>query len=97
MRQTLLAAIAVLAAAAVSVPSLLEAQGRRWNADYLPNLPVVTQDGKTLKSYDDVIKDKIVPISLIYTNCRDICPLTTVRIAQVEVLGDHPAGSQPER
>jgi cytochrome oxidase Cu insertion factor (SCO1/SenC/PrrC family)/cytochrome c2 len=89
MRQTLLAAVAVLAASAVSTPSPLEAQSGRWNADYLPNLPVVTQDGKTLKFYDDVIKGKIVLISFIYTNCPDICPLTTARIAQVEdELGD---------
>jgi protein SCO1 len=87
MRQTLLAAM--LALAAVSAPSPLEAQSGRWNAGYLPNLPVVTQDGKTLKFYDDVIKGKIVLISFIYTNCPDICPLTTARLTQVEdQLGD---------
>jgi len=84
MRQTLLAAMAVLAAATVSGPCPLEAQSGRWNADYLPNLPVVTQDGKMLKFYDDVIKGKIVLISFIYTNCPDICPLTTARLTQVE-------------
>src|SRR5258706_1501291 len=84
MRQTLLAVMAVLMAATVSVPSSLKAQSGRWNADYLPNLPVVTQDGKTLKFYDDVIKGKIVLISFIYTNCPDICPLTTARLTQVE-------------
>jgi len=89
MRQTLLAAIAVLAAAIASTPRAAEAQNQRRGADYFPNLPVVTQDGKTLKFYDDVIKDKIVLISFIYTNCPDICPLTTARIAQVEdQLGD---------
>ncbi len=89
MRQTLLAVMAVLMAATVSVPSSLKAQSGRWNADYLPNLPVVTQDGKTLKFYDDVIKGKIVLISFIYTNCPDICPLTTARLTQVEdQLGD---------
>jgi len=84
MRQTFLAAIALLAAASVVAPSSLNAQSQRRGADYFPNLPVVTQDGKTLKFYDDVIKDKIVLISFIYTNCPDICPLTTARIAQVE-------------
>ncbi len=84
MRQSLLAAIAVVTAATVSVPSSSKAQSGRWNADYLPNLPVVTQDGKTLKFYDDVIKGKIVLISFIYTNCPDICPLTTARLTQVE-------------
>src|SRR5215470_14972522 len=89
MRQTFLAAIAMLAASIVAAPSPLNAQGVRRGADYFPNLPVVTQDGKTLKFYDDVIKDKIVLISFIYTHCPDICPLTTARIAQVEdELGD---------
>src|SRR5262245_52050182 len=84
MRQTFLAAIALPAAASVVAPSSLNAQSQHRGADYFPNLPVVTQDGKTLKFYDDVIKDKIVLISFIYTNCPDICPLTTARIAQVE-------------
>ena len=89
MRRSLMAGIAALAAAVVSAPGTLEAQSNRWGADYFPNLPVVTQDGKTLKFYDDVIKGKIVLISFVYTNCPDICPLTTARVAQVEEkLGD---------
>jgi protein SCO1/2 len=86
---TALTAIVALAAVIISAPNSLEAQGVRRGANYFPNVPVVTQDGKTLKFYDDVIKDKIVLISFIYTNCPDICPLTTARIAQVEdKLGD---------
>ena len=76
--------LAIAMVAAVSAPNALNAQSQRRGADYFPNLPVVTQDGKTLKFYDDVIKDKIVLVSFIYTNCPDICPLTTARIAQVE-------------
>ncbi len=60
-----------------------------WGANYFPNLPVVTQDGKTLRFYDDVIKGKLVVVSFIYTNCQDICPLTTARLAMVaDQLGD---------
>jgi len=55
----------------------------------MPNLPVVTQDGKTLRFYDDVIKDKIVVVNFIYTTCPDICGLTTARLSQAEdKLGD---------
>lgn len=84
MRRSLFAGIAALAALTIAASATLEAQSNRWGADYFPNLPVVTQDGKTLKFYDDVIKGKIVVVSFIYTNCPDICPLTTARIAQVE-------------
>jgi len=84
-----LAASAVLAAVAVSAPTSLEAQNRPWGQGYIPNLPVVTQDGKTLRFYDDVIKGKIVVINFIYTTCPDICGLTTARLTQVEdKLGD---------
>jgi len=83
MRRSLLAGIVTLAALSVAAPDVA-AQGNRRGENYFPNLPVVTQDGNTLKFYDDVIKGKIVLISFIYTNCPDICPLTTARIAQVE-------------
>src|SRR5260370_32839566 len=84
MRRSLFAGIVAIAALTVAAPDTLAAQGNRRGENYFPNLPVVTQDGKTLKFYDDVIKGKIVLISFIYTNCPDICPLTTARLTQVE-------------
>jgi protein SCO1 len=60
-----------------------------WGADYFTNLPVVTHDGRTLRFYDDLIKDKIVVVNFIYTSCANICPLTTARLAEVKQrLGD---------
>jgi protein SCO1 len=61
-----------------------EAPVNHYGANYFPNVPVVTQDGKTLNFYDDVIKGKRVVVSFIYTSCPDICPLTTARLTQVE-------------
>ena len=75
MRRRLLTVVAAFAAVIMLARSPLEAQSYQRGADYFPNLPVVTQDGKTLNFYDDVIKGKIVLISFIYTNCPDICPL----------------------
>jgi protein SCO1/2 len=61
----------------------------RWGRGYLPNTPVVTQDNKSLFFYDDVLKGKIVILSFIYTTCRDICPVVTARLSQLEEkLGD---------
>lgn len=63
--------------------------GQRWGKDYLPNNPVLTQDGRQVSFYDDVLKGKIAVISFIYTSCRDICPMITARLSQLEEkLGD---------
>jgi len=69
--------------------SAAPAQAARWGKEYVPNVPVVTQDGKTLNFYDDLIKDKIVVLSFIYTSCKDICPLATARLGEArDKLGD---------
>src|SRR5262249_4548637 len=78
------APVAQLAAAASPAPSHSQAPNNRWGANYIPNLPVIDQNGRTLHFYDDVIKGKIVVISFIYTSCQDLCPLTTARMAQLE-------------
>lgn len=61
----------------------------RWGAGYFPNVELTTQDGQTVHFYDDLIKNKIVVIDLIYTHCVDACPLETARLAQVQqMLGE---------
>jgi protein SCO1/2 len=60
-----------------------------WDSDYFTNTPVLTHDGRNLRFYEDLIKNKIVVINFIYTSCRDICSLATARLAQVrDRLGD---------
>jgi protein SCO1/2 len=61
----------------------------RLPADRFPNIELTTQDGKKVHFYDDLIKDKIVAINLIYTHCEYSCPLETARLVQVQkLLGD---------
>jgi protein SCO1/2 len=65
------------------------ARASRWGKDYVPNVPVVTQDGKVLKFYDDLIQDKIFVVSFLFTSCRDVCPIAAARMAQLQDrLGD---------
>ena len=87
---TMLAAAVVSSCAAIAADGFSNSsQGARWGKDYLPNVKVQDQNGKTFRFYDDLIKDKLVVINFIYTSCTDICPLTTARLAQVqEKLGD---------
>ncbi|MFI8558153.1 SCO family protein [Pseudomonas putida] len=60
-----------------------------WGADYFPNTPLLTQDGKQVHFFDDLIKDKVVAINFIFTGCSDSCPVETARLRQVQkILGD---------
>jgi len=49
-----------------------------------PNIELITQDGKTVHFYDDLVKGKIVAIDFVYTTCQYACPLETARMAQVQ-------------
>ena len=81
------AAAWIIAAAFFAEP--VSAQNARWGADYFPNVPLTTHDGRTVRFYDDLIKGKIVAVDLIYTTCQYACPLETARMVQVQrVLGD---------
>ena len=54
-----------------------------------PNVELITQDGKKVRFYDDLIKGKVVAIELMYTTCRYNCPLETARLVQLQkLLGD---------
>src|SRR5467141_2960649 len=87
------AAVCAVAAGAVLVASnistLWSPPTERWAANEFPNVPLVTQDGVTVRFYDDLLKGKAVAIDLIYTNCKDECPLETARLVQLQkILGD---------
>ena len=63
--------------------------GSPWGASYFPNVPLVTHEGKSVRFFDDLLKDKVVAINFIYTSCRDTCALETARLANVQrILGD---------
>lgn len=54
--------------------------------DQLPNTPLITQQGKTVRLYDDLIKGKTVVINFTYTHCKDICAEESARLAEVQKL-----------
>lgn len=73
-----------------SAPKQYDDNGaRRWGANFFPNVTLITQDGKRVRFFDDLVKDKVVMINLIYTRCQDSCPLATAQLAKVQqILGD---------
>jgi protein SCO1/2 len=61
----------------------------QWGGSPFPNVELVTQHGKKVRFYDDLIKGKVVALELIYTTCKYNCPLETARLVQLQrLLGD---------
>jgi protein SCO1 len=77
--------IAVIAAAImVGGPSARGDQAQRF-----PNVVLRTQDGTSVRFYDDLIKDKVAMINFMFTTCTSICPRTTANLVRVEeILGE---------
>src|SRR6185295_15723604 len=56
---------------------------------YFPNLVLTTHEGKQVRFYEDLIKDKIVLINMMYAKCEGICTPVTMNLKKVqELLGD---------
>jgi protein SCO1 len=71
---------------AAATPASLRA---RLQQQHLPNVPLVTHEGKEVRFYDDLVKDKIVTFNFFFTDCTDICPGVTANLAEVQkLLGD---------
>ena len=72
----------------VATPAVPKARSR-WGANYFPNVALTTQDGKTVRLYDDLLKGKAVAITVMYTTCVDACPLETANLVQLQrILGE---------
>ena len=94
--------VAALGAAPFVVPLLAKAQTldapskfkvidsrERIRQRYFPNLVLTTQEGKKVKFYDDLVKDKIVVFNMFYAKCEGICSPVTRNLARVQnLLGD---------
>ena len=52
----------------------------------LPNVELVTHHGKKVRFYDDLVKDKRVVIQFMFARCKDICPVITHNLVQVQRL-----------
>jgi protein SCO1 len=62
--------------------------------EHFPNVPLLTQDKKTVRFYDDVIKDKVLIIQFMFTNCEQYCPMVTPNLATVQKeLKKHAGGT----
>lgn len=73
--------------ASASEPDDVSQQGSMGKpSDAFPNIILQTQDGKSVRFYDDLVKDKSVLVNFIYTSCQQSCSPTTANLARVHKL-----------
>jgi len=94
--------VAALGAAPLAVPLLTHAQTidvnskfkqvssrERIRQRYFPNLVLTSHEGRKLKFYDDMVKDKLVIFNMFYAKCEGICSPVTRNLVRVQkLLGD---------
>lgn len=66
-----------------------QAARKRVQELHLPNVPLITHEGKKVRFYDDLLKNKIVSLNFFFANCDEICPIVMPNLVKVrKILGD---------
>ena len=56
---------------------------------HLPNVELVTHEGRRVRFYEDLVKDKKVVLNFMYAQCQGICVPVTSNLVKVQrMLGD---------
>lgn len=56
---------------------------------HLPNVELITHEGKKVRFYDDLVKNKLVVFNFMYAECEGICPTVMMNLARVQkMLGE---------
>ena len=94
-RRKMLAGLAVAPLATVVTARAGSLFDRSWatkssreklQARYFPNFELTTHEGKKVRFYDDLIKDKIVVINFMYAQCEGVCVPVTQNLKRVQSL-----------
>src|SRR3712207_1324682 len=74
------------ASGSVAASEPKDAARAQTQARYFPNVELVTHEGKKVRFYDDLMKDKIVLINMMYAECTGVCPGITANLKKVHKL-----------
>src|SRR3977135_1064551 len=92
IRYSPLAALSLAAAmlASASTSETISASRETIRRQHFPDVVLTTHEGKQVKFYEDLLKDKIVTINFMYAHCKEgVCPLTTYNLGQARrIIGE---------
>lgn len=73
------------AKAGTAVPAVpAAAAGTRDPRAYFTDADLLTQDGRKIRFYSDMLQDRVVVANVMYANCKDACPLITRQLTEVK-------------
>lgn len=73
----------------LSAPRVRDPSGRSRHSDRFPNPLLVTHDERSVRFYDDLVKDRIVVVNFMYSSCENICLPIAQNLGRVhELLGE---------
>ena len=58
----------------------------RLRQRFFPNVTLTTHEGRKVRFYDDLLKDKIVTLNFMYAKCDGVCPGITANLVRVQKL-----------
>src|ERR1700756_3483382 len=67
-------------------PTVSDLARQRIQRLHLPNVPLVTHEGKRVLFYDDLVKDKAVSLNFFFVKCDEICPMVMANLVKVQKL-----------
>jgi protein SCO1 len=89
---------ALVASGLTARASNLDSKDNKWKTKspretirdrHFPNVVLTTHEGKKVRFYDDLMKDKLVVLNMMYATCEGICPTITSNLQKVHrLLGD---------
>ncbi len=60
-----------------------------FRGNYFPNVVLRTHEGRGVRFYDDLVKNRVVTFNFMYANCKGVCvPVTSNLVRVHKLLGD---------
>jgi protein SCO1/2 len=68
----------------LAAPLLAQEPPQRPAASYFGGIELLNQDGKTMRLYDDLMKDKIIVLNSFFASCTASCPMMSKSFAALQ-------------
>jgi len=79
----------IMGGAAFSQSAAPSAGGTRDPRAYFTDTVLLTQDGRKVRFYSDMLKDRVAVVNVMFATCHDACPIITQQMARLrDELGE---------